>query len=188
MKKRWLGTIAALTVAVLAASAVPAFTADTGTIAVSIKAQAPAAPCLAVTPNSVDFGTHPFSTSNAAISQGDTDITIDFCGTAPGQNLIVSTTPATGPSGSWTPLSYYPELTIHPCPDANKFYLSLFLPFPAHYLTETPSAVLASIGGPPKVFPVGAITSRLSFLMPCQGSNGAGETKTLTATLTAVVA
>jgi hypothetical protein len=47
---------------------------------------------------------------------------------------------------------------------------------------------LASLGGPPAVFPAGDKVFRMVFTMPCQGSNGAGAAKTLTATFTAVVA
>ena len=63
MKKRWLGLIAAVTAAALAASAAPAFTADTGTVAVTVTAQAAATPCITVAPTTLDFGTLPFSTA-----------------------------------------------------------------------------------------------------------------------------
>jgi hypothetical protein len=174
----------------MAATAAPAFTADSGTVAVSVTAQAPPAPCLTVTPGSVDFGTLPFSTDNNAssgLSQGhSSDISFKNCGTAD-QNLLGSTTPAAGPGGSWTPTAY-DGTSPHPCPVVDQFYLALFLPNPSLYLTGTPALVLAS-GGAPAVYPAGSTTlSRLDILMPCQGSNGAGETKTLTATFTAVVA
>lgn len=179
----------ALAVVAMAATAVPAYTADTGTVAVSVTAQAPPAPCLTVTPGSVDFGTLPFSADNNAnsgLSQGHSgDISFSNCGTA-NQNLLGSATPATGASGSWTPLAD-DGTNVHPCPAPDQFYLALFLPHPSLYLSGTPAVVLA-YGGAPAVYPAGSTTlSRLDIIMPCQGSNGAGEAKTLTATFTAVV-
>lgn len=194
MKKRWLGTIAALAVAALAVGVVPAFTADNGTVTVTVSVQAPAAPCLTVTPGSVDFGTLPFSASNAAVdrSQASSNITFNNCGTA-GQNLLGSTTNATGPGGSWTPLAY--TGAVLPCglsgTDPNQFYLDIFgfTGSPSLFMTGTPAPMLTSAGGPPEVFPAGdPRLIRMTIIMPCQGSNGAGETKTLTATFTAVVA
>jgi hypothetical protein len=194
MCKKFLGAIGLMAIIGLVVATAPAFTADSGAVQVSITAQAPAAPCLTVTPGSVDFGTLPFSRDNGTgLSQINADGTyqaanpeITFCGTATGQNLLASTTPATSPGGSWIPQPY-DGTSPHPCPGVNQFYFSAFLPFPALYLTETPAPALQSIGGPPKVFALGTIVTRLSLIMPCQGSNGAGETKTLTATFMAVL-
>jgi len=188
MRKYIYGALA-VAAAAMAATAVPAFSADSGTVAVSVTAQAPAAPCLTVTPGTVDFGTLPFSADNGAgLRQGDSDITVTNCGTA-GQNLLGSTTNATGPGGSWTATSYYPSLTIAPCPAPDRFYLSIFgFTVEDLLMTGTPAPVLASLGGSPAVFPAGDKVFRMSLIMPCVGSNGAGEAKTLTATFTAVVA
>lgn len=187
MHKYLLGTLAVAAVALTAS--IPAFSAAGGTLNVTITAQAPAAPCLAVTPGSLDFGTLPFSANNGAgLSQGNRDVSIANCGTV-GQNLLGSSSNATGTSGSWTPLAYEPTFTISPCPAVNGFYLDLFgFNTPSLVMTGTPAPVLASGGGSPAVFPVGSKDFRLTLTMPCQGSNGAGETKTLTATFTAVVA
>ena len=188
MRKHVVGTLV-LVVAAFAASAAPALTADNGTVAVTITAAAPPAPCLTVTPGTVDFGTLPFSSDNGSgRKESNSDITVTNCGTA-GQNLLGSTTNAAGPGGSWTATSYYPSLTVEPCPAPDRFYLSIFgFTVPALYMTATPAPVLASSGGPPAVFPAGDKVFRMGLLMPCVGSNGAGETKTLTATFTAVVA
>ena len=194
MRKKLLGTIGLIVAVGLVATASPAFTADSGTVQVSITAQPPAAPCLTVTPGSVNFGTLPFSRDNGTgISQINADGTyqaanleITFCGTAPGQHLLAATTPPTSAGGSWTPQNY-DGTSPHPCPGVNQFYFSAFLPFPALYLTETPAPALSALGGPPKVFGPGTIVTRLSLIMPCQGSNGAGETKTFTATFMAVL-
>jgi hypothetical protein len=185
MRKYLYGALALAAIAT-AATAVPAFSASSGTVAVSVTAQAPAAPCLTVTPGSVSFGTLPFSTSNTAISQGNADLTFDFCGTAM-EDLLGSTTPATGPSGFWTPRS--DGGAIQPCPQLDQFYLSIFGrsgSLPALYMTETPAPVVGLAGGVAGFNP-GQLVVPLTIRMPCQGSNGAGETKTLTATFTAVV-
>jgi len=187
MRKYFLATVALALVA-LTASAVPAFTADSGTVTVSVTAQAPPAPCVTVTPGTVNFGTLPFSAdAGAGISEGDTDVDIANCGTA-GQNLLGATTDAVGPSGAWTPLPYLG--TVDPCAAPNRFYLYLFgFTTPALFMTATPAPVTTTLIGPTAaVFPVGVKTFRLGIYMPCRGSNGAGETKALTATFTAVVA
>jgi hypothetical protein len=187
MRMRLFTVVGALAASALAAGAVPALSADRGTIAISITAQAPPAPCLTVTPGSVDFGTLPFSTI-ALDSFGRTNITVDNCGSA-GQNLLAATTDATGPSGSWTPIAF--SGAPDPCQTLNRngFYLELFTPDPFRslFMTGTPAPVRQATSGMPEVFPAGEQVFRLSILMPCVGSNGAGETKTLTATFTAVV-
>lgn len=190
--RNYLWRVIALAGVAMATTAVPAYTADTGAVAVSVTAQAPPAPCLTVTPGSVDFGTLPFSTNNVArsagggLSEGHQDIAIANCGTA-GQNLLGHTTDATGPGGAWTPMA--DDGTIHPCPQVNRFYLELVgFTVSTLVMTGNTAAVGTSNGGPPAVFPAGSRHDfRLELLMPCQGSNGAGETKTLTATFTAVV-
>jgi hypothetical protein len=186
--RRSLAAAAVLAVLALAATAVPAFTADNGTITVSITAQAAVAPCVTVSPGTVDFGTLPFSTDDGAgLSQGSSDITVGFCGSASGQNLMGSTTNASSASGAWTPQPLTTSIDV--CPATDRFMLGVFgFTTPQLVLTGTPAPVLGSLGGPPAVFPAGDKVFRMTFYMPCQGSNGAGETKTLTTTFTAVVA
>jgi hypothetical protein len=195
MRKRLLAAIAALAVLGLAAGAVPAFTADNGTVTVSVTAQAPAAPCLTVAPGTVDFGTLPFSRPGIPnISSGNASLTTTNCGTA-NQNLLGSATDATGPTGPWFLATS--TGTPNPCGQgvegANSFFLriaplSAGAPFDVLFLSRTPTLVPAPLGGP-AVFPAGSSHStQLRLYMPCEGSEGAGETKTLTATFTAVVA
>ena len=186
---RRLIALAGFLAAALTLMAAPAFTADSGSVVVSITAQAPPAPCLTVSPGLVNFGTLPFSTNNGAgLSSGESNIIVANCGTA-GQNLLAATTDATGPSGSWTPVDYEVTQTVDPCTGPNRFYLGVFgFTTPNLYMIGTPRHVRASLGGPPAVFPVGDKDFRMTIHMPCQGSNGAGETKTLSATFTAVVA
>ena len=185
--RRLIALVGSLIAVGLSATVVPAFTADSGTVAVSVTAQAPPAPCLTVTPGTVDFGTLPFSTI-ALMSVGPSNITVSNCGTA-GQNLLAATTDATGPSGSWTPIAFS-GVPPEPCQtlNLNGFYLELLKVGgdPPLYMTGTPAPVRAQ-NGTPDVFPAGDQVFRLSIFMPCVGSNGAGERKSLTATFTAVV-
>jgi hypothetical protein len=178
----------AVAFAALGAGAAPALTDSTGTVAVSVKAQAPAAACLTVSPSSVDFGTLRFSTDNLAGQSGtQMPITVNFCGSAVGQNLFGSTTPASGSSGSWMPQAYDGS-SVHPCPTPNQFYLEIAAARPTafRFLTQDNAPVADGGAGPAAVFPIGDEVFQLALFMPCQGSNGAGETKALTVTLTAV--
>jgi hypothetical protein len=188
MRKCLFGVLAIAALA-MAATAVPALSADSGTVTLSITARAPAAPCLTVAPGSADFGTLRFSTpvnAGPGPAYGQANIAISNCGTA-GQNLLGSATDASGASGTWT-------LTTEgvggsPCPNLNRYWLDVFMfAFPVLFLNGTPTPVLASGGGPAVLAAGTSYPSRMEITMPCEGSNGAGETKTLTATFTAVVA
>lgn len=93
MSKRLLAVIAALAVLGLAAGAVPTFTADTGTVTVSVTAQAPAAPCVQLRyppGTTVNFGTLPFSPVGPTLSTGSGDVAPVFrsCSTANEQITI----------------------------------------------------------------------------------------------------
>ena len=191
-----LWTVTALATVVLAAGAPPAFTDDSGTVTVTITAQAAPTPCLTVSPGAVDFGTLPFSTPGIpGISSGDSAITSSNCGTA-GQNLLASATNASGPSGTWT--LGQATGTGNACDDVPPGIDTFFLrvapqavdaPFGVLHLSGTPATVPASFGGPPAVFAAGsAHAMQLRLYMPCQGSSGAGEQKTLDVNFTAVVA
>ena len=186
---KYLVTTLVLAAAALAASAAPAFTADSGSVTVNVTAQAPAAPCLTVTPETVDFGTLPFSTPSGAPFTTK-NITLTSCGSA-GENLLGSATNANGPSGTWVLVNPVLSGGVGPiCPTTDTFYMDIFtFAFLDLFLSGTPAPVLASDGGPPAVLSPGtAYPSQLNLAMPCQGSNGAGESKTFTVTFMAVVA
>jgi hypothetical protein len=187
MRKHLLVALALAAVAA-AATAVPAFTADSGTVTVSITAQAPPAPCLTVTPGSVSFGTLAFSTpvnAGHGVVSGDANVTINSCGTA-GENLLGSATNAVSASGTWIVTNS--GIGGSPCPNLDRFFLHIFMfAFPDLALNGTPTPVSASDGTPAVLTAGTSYPSRLTIEMPCQGSNGAGETKTLTVTFTAVV-
>lgn len=186
MRKYLLGALA-LAATTTAVTAVPAFSADSGTVAVTVSAQAPPTPCLTLSPGALDFGVLPFAAPGGADVFDRRSLSLTNCGTA-GENVLASATNASGPSGSWTPTSVTAN---NPCPTLNVYSL-VWTPSASGFrillLTGTPRMALDS-QGQPWVFPAGSATSggQLSLGMPCQGSNGAGETKALTATFTAVV-
>jgi hypothetical protein len=192
MKKRWLATVAALAAAALAATAVPAFTADTGTVAVTVTAQAAATPCITVAPTTLDFGTLAFSTagvlSRRFIGGSGTSPTVTNCGTAD-QFMTLATSNASGPSGSWTPTGAADG--TNPCPAVNSFNITGHREADANQgirLTSSPVLVPA-VGGIGPYIQGPGVSDNFGFTlnMPCQGSNGAGEQKSLTLTFTAAV-
>jgi hypothetical protein len=192
MKKRWLATVAALAAAALAMTAVPAFTADTGTVAVTVTAQAAATPCITVAPTTLNFGTLAFSTagtlSQRFIGGAGNSPTVANCGSAD-QFMTLATTNATGTSGSWTPTGS--PYGTNPCPAVNSFNITGHREVDANQgirLTSTPRLVLG-VGGTTAYLqaPGGSDNFGFTLDMPCQGSNGAGEQKSLTLTFTAAV-
>jgi len=192
MKKRWLATVAALAAAALAVSAVPAFTANTGAVTVTVTAQPAATPCITVAPTTLDFGALAFSTAGALsrrfIGGAGTSPTVANCGTAD-QFMTLATTNATGLSGSWTPTGAADG--TNPCPAVNSFNITGHREADANQgirLTSTPVLVPA-VGGVGAYVQAPGISDNFGFTldMPCQGSNGAGEQKSLTLTFTAAV-
>jgi hypothetical protein len=175
----------AASLAVLVGGAVPALSSESGAVAVSVSAEAPAAPCLTVTPASVDFGTRPFS--GASPSLGRADLTFRNCGTAI-ENVLGSATDASSPAGTWTLVQRFGG-TVSPCPTLDTFNLNITVTgaggLPFGYTPAPLRDANAQIGA---FSPGVSYPGQLDLTMPCQGSNGPGETKTLTATFTAVVA
>jgi hypothetical protein len=191
MRKRWLGLIAAVTAAVLAAWAAPAFTADTGTVAVTVTAQAAATPCITVAPSTLDFGTLAFSTAGTLSRRfigGAGSPTATNCGTAD-QTMTITGSNASSVSGMWT-ITGAADGT-NPCPTLNQFNLTGHREADANQeirLTTSPVLVRAVGGVLPYVQGPG-VADNFGFTlnMPCQGSNGAGEQKTMTVVFTAAI-
>jgi hypothetical protein len=189
---RLLWTIAALATAGLIAGAVPAFTADSGTVAVTMTAQPAATPCVTVAPPALDFGTLAFSTSGALsrrfVGGAGVSPTVANCGTAD-QFMTITGSNATGTSGSWT-ISGDADGT-NQCPTVGRFNLTGHREADANQeirLTTSPVLVRAVGGVGPYVQGPG-LSDNFGFTldMPCQGSNGAGEQKSLTLTFTAAI-
>jgi hypothetical protein len=187
MRKHLIATCALAAIA-LAASAAPALTASDGTVTLTVTAQAPPAPCLTVTPETLDFGTKPFSTPGGDNS-GAVFLTLTNCGTAT-QHVVAAGTDASGPTGAWA-LTDVVSGSI--CSLGTDKY-SVFALGPTSgrdyvraQLGVTPT-MLAVSGDPYPLVPSGVAPVTLVLTMPCQGSNGAGATKSLSATFTAIVA
>jgi hypothetical protein len=185
MTKRWIAATGAFVVAALSLGAVPAFTADTGTITVTITAQAPAAACieLATPPGaSVSFGTRPFSRSNqTSTARGDVTPRFRNCGTTDA-NIAISGTDATGASAAWT-LDPGFDYTCAASAARNTYLIAYFLDSdPVRFLGKSPTSLLA--GADPGV----DHDLVLDWFMPCEGSDGAGQTFSASILLTATVA
>ena len=194
MKKRRLATIAALATAALSMGAAPAFTQSTptGTVSVSVAVAPPAAPCLTVDPGAIDFGTLPLHPSSAPALGQVRGINLRNCGTA-AETINVSGTSASGPSGTWELDSRAIGAGGMCARGVNKYALVVAgAPVNGEDRIQTdvhPFQVTLGGGFGPHVFQpaTDATPLRMVLLMPCQGSNGEGETKTMSVTFTAVV-
>jgi len=163
----------------LAASALPAFGSGASTDSSTVQAQVTvAAPCVQVTPSTLDYGLRPFS-SGGTISSGNGAIVVTSCSAAE-QRLHGRGTDATGSSGSWTltptlvqtflgiPLAYCPS-------EPNRFAVWAGLT-PLGHANAT---VVSAMGA-------GSSTSvNATLYMPCSGSVGAGEQMTFSIVFTA---
>jgi hypothetical protein len=180
-----LGTLAILALAVLTAGALPAFTADSGTIAVSITAQAPAASCLelATPPGaSVSFGTRPFSRPNqTSTARGDVTPRFRNCGTT-NADVTISGTDAAGASTVWA-LDPGFDYTCAASAARNTYLIAYFLDSnPVRFLGKSPASLLAAAA------PGVDHDLILDWFMPCEGSDGAGQTFSASIVLMAAVA
>jgi hypothetical protein len=174
MKKRWLGTIAALALAALAVAAGPAFTEDTGSIAVTVTAAPVASPCIEfLTPTQVRFGTLPFSRATQPSSGlGDIAPTFRNCSTAT-QSFTIAAEDATSGQATWT----FAGGSAQTCPTPDIYRI----------LYTTNNGLYLGISKPPEDLRNTVTTSTefaageqhdlgFQLLMPCQGSTGSGQT------------
>jgi hypothetical protein len=196
MSRRLLAAITVLAGLVLAGGAVPGLTYDNGTVVLSITAQALPTPCLTVTPATTDFGSapHPFSSADHNVDAFSIDHPrLTNCGNAV-ENVAAVGTDATGPAGSWA-LFTLANATGTICTAGPNVYglyntgsaaiSDVETSFQA--ITKNPANLTATSGGA-AIWNAGQ-TAIIPFkvTMPCQGSNGAGETKTFSVTFTAAV-
>lgn len=200
MRTRLLVGIVATAALALAVGAVPAFTADSGTVTVTVTAEPPPAPCLLVTPAGVDFGTIPFSKPGVRNEGYSIDrVRTESCSTG-NQNVSAVGTDATGPSGSWELGFWETDAPVfaNPCEASRKnlYFLG------TNGSTGDPSLVRDSITKSPRLLsdydannnpvpgvwqPGGVANIQLNLIMPCQGSIGAGQPMSLSITFTAIV-
>jgi type 1 fimbria pilin len=165
--KRLITLVGIAATAVLAAAAAPAFTADQGTVNLTVQV---ASPCITVSPDSTSFGAKSFSVS--AESPSSTDAAdrpqVTNC-SASAESLFVSGTDAVGSLGAKWALGT-PE-TI----GANRYGLKVA----GQAATKSNQA----LGGPLAAGDLRRDT--LVLFMPIAGSDGSGQTMSMSLTYTA---
>ena len=188
MRKRLGLIIAAVGLTALAAGAVPAFTADNGTVTLTVTAAAPASPCIefATPPGTqVGFGTHPFSTA-AQVSTGLGDVAPRFsnCATV-SESFLISGTDATSSATTWTLAGG----VGNPCPTQGVYRLFYNTDnFGSWPITKT-NALLQNLSNQATTFAAGeAHNLGIELAMPCQGTGGGGQTFSLSVNLVAQIA
>lgn len=186
MRIRLLCTLG-LVAAALAATAVPAFTAETQSLNLTVTVQPPPSPCLAfATPpgTNVSFGTARFATvTSRSMPTGDIAPRFRNCGTA-NEQVTITGSDATSPSTTWR-LTEWDESHCATLPLVNAYALWFGVDGGGIYRfvgATTGQQVLAA------ATPGADHTLELEMVMPCAGSAGAGETFTFSVMLTAAVA
>ena len=170
--------------AALLASAAPAFTADSGTVAVTVTAGAPVSPCIEfATPpgTAVSFGTLAFSRPNApSSSRGNVTPTYRNCSTA-AERVVINGTDATSAGAVWALETSQP--TCNATSPRNQYLIRYFHDQdPLQALAKTATTLAQSAA------PGADHTLTLELIMPCEGSDGAGETFSASILLTAATA
>lgn len=162
----------------LAATAVPAFPAESGSLVGTITAASAPAPCLTVGDSVLDFGVLPFSTPGATRQSQNRITSLTNCGEAT-QQVSASGTDASSAGGTWLLGN---DLTACPL-NGYSLVANAGVPVTLSYAPQLlrDTAAPAQWDGGQRHF-IG-----LAIFMPCQGSNGAGEGKTFTVTFTATV-
>lgn len=170
--------LAAITATVAAGllAPLPAFGDDTGTVAATVTV---AAPCILLDIAQVDFGTRSFNTVSTNIFSQSPTLTATNC-SGTDENILARGTDATSVGGAtWTLYSAF----TNPCnvgPDKYQLQYNNLGTGTGYSLTTSDQEVATGVGAG-----VGH-TYRLTLLMPCTGSGGAGETMNLQTILTAI--
>jgi hypothetical protein len=156
-----------------AMSASPMLAAEDGAIDAQVTV---ATPCIIVSPASLDYGTLPFSSAGNP-GYGARAIQLQNCGSSAEQMFARGTDATIGDSTVWA------LVNADPCTGApNEYFLrardnSNTGPFVG--LTTT-NQVLETVGAGND-----ALTNELQLVMPCVGSDGAGQIVTFQAIFTA---
>lgn len=172
-----IATLLAIATCCFVASAVPVFSADSGTVAASVTA---ATPCITVTPASVTFGTAGFSNSSTA-TVVDSSGTMSFtnCGSAK-QRIYGRGTNATGSGATWTLMTA--GSPANPCTvGPNSYQQATFRGSTEVILTDTNTNLIDLDGG-------ANFTVDGRIRMPCAGSSGAGTSMSFSFVYTATFA
>lgn len=179
MRKYILGAIA-LAVVVAAATAVPAFTAASGTVTMSITAQPAAEPCIELLDppgTQINFGTVGFSVPNQLSQKlGDVDPRLRNCSSAD-EAVLIKGDDATAPSAIWQ-LVVGSAVGVCSAPNLYALLAQVF-GGSAVWVGKVPGPFIASAAsGATRDF-------QLNLVMPCAGSAGAGQTFATSVVLTA---
>jgi hypothetical protein len=188
MRKRLL-MAALLGSAMLVAGAVPAFTADNGTITGTVSVPAPPAPCIELSTSTLDFGTQPFAASGASSQGYSSAMGLTNCSTAL-ERYFVSATNAAGPSGGWALTQSWGTCDGQ----LNRYGLASEERPEGRLgpgLRTTPIALFHTRPGVPDLLtwydPGETDSFAFRIGMPCIGSDGAGESFSFTIALLALV-
>jgi hypothetical protein len=171
MKRFTFAGALALAAVYFAASALPAFSADSGSISARVQV---GAPCITLSATSIDFGLGSFSQQGQNAGAFDDTVTISNCGGV-GSTLWVSATNAQADGDPiWTldPLAVGGACAA----GANRYGLEVWDNVPEHLplsIGTTATQLEGTLAGN------GAVPLRHSLHMPCVGSIGAGRTVTM---------
>jgi len=189
--RRLAAVIWSLGVLALAAGAVPAFTADTGTIAATVTVAAPPAPCIQLSTTTLDFGTAPFATNGNRSQVDSSGITFTNCSPTAVSKFAISATDPSGAGGSWSLTDPWSN-----CDGRLNKFGAIAAEVPERYL----DAILVTTDRtllhhrPPannevQTFDPGeSDTFGFSIYLPCVGSTGAGQAFSFSIRLMATVA
>ncbi len=186
MRTRFVLVVALLVGTALAAGAVPAFTADNGTIVGTVSVEA-AAPCIQLSATALDYGVHPFA-QTGNFSQGRADFTVANCG-ASESNFLITGTDAQAGADTWTLEDWFE------CDGRLNVYGSRLAELPESFsgihLTKANQTLWhyrAPANTPAQTFLANESETFASLVtLPCVGSSGAGKTFSFNIGLTATV-
>ena len=154
---------AAVATTLWAAATAPVFATDNGTVDAQVTV---ATPCITVSPQSLDFGTLPFSTAAGTSTQA-MPVEISNCGAGPEQLYGRGTDASLGGATVWSLVS---DQT--PCAaGVNTFNLIFLSSTPPNTYASTTDQLLETVGS-------GGVANNgaVSIAMPCVGSDGAAQT------------
>jgi hypothetical protein len=180
MSRRVWMLVALMAATALAGSAVPALSAGNGSVAGTVQAAVPPAPCITLSGTTVDFGTLSFSDPAAAstpITSATPGIRVTSCSTA-SQTVFGAASDATMPSGGrWDAGNAFSNT----CAIGLNTYEALWgTPVGGGqlYNPNADGTFAPQPGFPLAAGAAGDVTYRMK--MPCRGSVGAGETASMT--------
>ena len=177
MKRRHIWCVLTVAALALGASAMPVLAADNGTV--NARVVAGGAACLTVS-SDVDFGTAQFQpVGSGSVVAGAPSIIVTSCATA-NQAILARGTDATGTQATWnlTTTTICSAILAQP----NQYNLGLRLQGSTDtFLSTTNASISSSLGA-------GASLTRTPVMrMPCTGSNGTGQTMTMSYVFTATL-